>query len=32
VLARTETAMVQAYCFKVCELALDAQARAVRLA
>jgi len=29
---RTETAMPQAYCFKVCELALDAQARAVRLA
>ena len=29
---RTETAMPQAYCFKVCELALEAQARAVRLA
>jgi predicted dehydrogenase len=29
---RTETAMAQAYCFKVCELALEAQARAVRLA
>jgi predicted dehydrogenase len=32
VFARTETAMAQAYCFKVCELALEAQARAVRLA
>ncbi|MGH6903553.1 MAG: Gfo/Idh/MocA family protein [Geminicoccaceae bacterium] len=32
VLERTETAMPQAYCFKVCELALEAQARAVRLA
>jgi predicted dehydrogenase len=29
---RTETAMAQAYCFKVCALALAAQARAVRLA
>jgi predicted dehydrogenase len=29
---RTATAMPQAYCFKVCELALEAQARAVRLA
>jgi predicted dehydrogenase len=28
---RTETAMTQAHCFKVCELALAAQARAVRL-
>jgi predicted dehydrogenase len=32
VFARTETAMPQAHCFKVCELALEAQARAVRLA
>jgi predicted dehydrogenase len=32
VFERTETAMPQAHCFKVCELALDAQARAVRLA
>jgi predicted dehydrogenase len=32
VFARTETAMPQAYCFKVCELALEAQERAVRLA
>jgi hypothetical protein len=32
VFERTETAMAQAYCFKVCELALAAQARAVRLA
>jgi predicted dehydrogenase len=32
VFERTETAMAQAYCFKVCELALEAQARAVRLA
>jgi predicted dehydrogenase len=32
VFERTETAMPQAYCFKVCELALEAQARAVRLA
>jgi predicted dehydrogenase len=32
VLERTETAMAQAHCFKVCELALEAQARAVRLA
>jgi predicted dehydrogenase len=31
VLERTETAMGQAHCFKVCELALEAQARAVRL-
>ncbi len=29
---RTETAMPQAHCFKVCELALAAQARATRLA
>ena len=29
---RTETAMAQAHCLKVCELALEAQARAVRLA
>jgi predicted dehydrogenase len=29
---RTETAMAQAHCFKVCELALKAQAQAVRLA
>jgi hypothetical protein len=29
---RSETAMAQAHCFKVCELALEAQARAVRLA
>ena len=32
VLDRTETAMSQAHCFKVCELALEAQARAARLA
>ena len=32
VFERTETAMGQAHCFKVCELALAAQARAVRLA
>ena len=32
VFERTETAMPQAHCFKVCELALAAQARAVRLA
>ena len=32
VLSRTETAMTQAHCFKVCELALRAQAQAVRLA
>jgi predicted dehydrogenase len=32
VFERTETAMPQAHCFKVCELALDAQARAVRVA
>jgi predicted dehydrogenase len=32
VFERTETAMAQAYCFKVCELALAAQARALRLA
>jgi len=32
VFERTESAMPQAYCFKVCELALEAQARAVRLA
>jgi predicted dehydrogenase len=32
VFARTETAMAQAHCFKVCELALAAQAKAVRLA
>jgi predicted dehydrogenase len=32
VFERTETAMSQAHCFKVCELALDAQAQAVRLA
>ena len=32
VFERTQTAMPQAYCFKVCELALEAQARAVRLA
>jgi predicted dehydrogenase len=31
-LERTETAMPQAHCFKVCALALEAQARAVRLA
>jgi predicted dehydrogenase len=31
VFARTETAMAQAHCFKVCALALEAQARAVRL-
>jgi predicted dehydrogenase len=32
VFERTETAMAQAHCFKVCELALEAQARAGRLA
>jgi predicted dehydrogenase len=32
VFERTETAMAQAHCFKVCALALEAQARAVRLA
>ena len=32
VFERTETAMPQAHCFKVCELALAAQAHAVRLA
>jgi hypothetical protein len=32
VLNRTETAMSQAHCLKVCELALEAQARAERLA
>lgn len=32
VFARTETAMPQAHCFKVCELALAAQAKATRLA
>ena len=32
VFERTETAMSQAHCCKVCELALEAQARAVRLA
>jgi predicted dehydrogenase len=32
VFERTETAMPQAHCFKVCELALAAQARAARLA
>ena len=32
VFERAETAMPQAYCFKVCALALEAQARAVRLA
>ena len=32
VFARTETAMPQAHCFKVCELALQAQAQARRLA
>jgi hypothetical protein len=32
VFERTETAMPQAHCFKVCELALEAQAVAVRLA
>lgn len=31
VVDRTETAMTQAHCFKACELALTAQARAVRL-
>jgi predicted dehydrogenase len=31
VFERTESAMPQAHCFKVCELALEAQARAVRL-
>ncbi len=32
VFERTETAMPQAHCFKVCELAVKAQAQAVRLA
>ncbi len=32
IFARTETAMSQAHCFKVCELALAAQAKANRLA
>jgi predicted dehydrogenase len=32
IFARTETAMPQDHCFKVCELALVAQARATRLA
>ena len=32
VFARSETAMSQTHCFKVCELALEAQARATRLA
>jgi predicted dehydrogenase len=32
VVERTETAMPQAHCFKVCELALKAQAQTVRLA
>jgi predicted dehydrogenase len=32
VFERTESAMPRAHCFKVCELALEAQARAVRLA
>jgi predicted dehydrogenase len=32
IFARTETAMSQAHCFKVCELALAAQAKATRLA
>ena len=32
IFARTETAMAQAHCFKVCELALRAQAQATRLA
>jgi predicted dehydrogenase len=32
VFERTETAMAQAHCFTVCELALEAQAQAVRLA
>jgi predicted dehydrogenase len=32
VFERTETAMSQAHCFKVCELALAAQAKAARLA
>ena len=32
VLHRTETAMPQAHCFLACQLVLDAQARAVRLA
>jgi hypothetical protein len=32
VFERTETAMSQAPCFKVCELALAAQAKAGRLA
>jgi predicted dehydrogenase len=31
VFERSESAMAQAHCFKVCELALEAQARAVRL-
>ncbi|MEM7022085.1 MAG: Gfo/Idh/MocA family oxidoreductase [Pseudomonadota bacterium] len=31
IFARTETAMPQAHCFKVCELALKAQANATRL-
>jgi hypothetical protein len=29
---RTESAMPQAHCFKVCELTVKAQAQAVRLA
>jgi predicted dehydrogenase len=32
VFERTESAMAQTHCFKVCELALEAQAQAVRLA
>jgi hypothetical protein len=32
VFERTETALPQVHCFKVCELALAAQASAVRLA
>ena len=32
VFERTETALSQVHCFKVCELALAAQASAVRLA
>jgi predicted dehydrogenase len=32
VFERTESAMAQAHCFTVCELALEAQAKAVRLA
>jgi predicted dehydrogenase len=32
VFERSETAMPQAHCFKVCELALEAQAKATRLA